>query len=758
MTFNLLINPILYLIICGVSLYLLIRFIFSSTTLETAKIKRTVFAIRFSILAILLFILANPTIEKSANQDNNKKQNIFLIDTSKSMSMEEPESRLNQAEKLFTETISTNPKIAKNSHLYHFDDKFYPKEIKKNQPLIANGKSSNLANALNQLIDKTHNQGIANIIVCSDGNIHDRENLGKAARLAKRLGIPISTYTAGDCKNLYNVFIENCYTVRTAIPHSIVTLRVLLNQQGGTENEQATLSLKSHSGSVRPVSKELILKPGITETSLQFRMGSLSESFTLQITTETTEVTQNDNSFDFKITVQDPKIKVLYMEGSNLMYQKSPVPPIEQVWAYEFMPEAWTETGRIEVDTFTVTEQKAEGGELYNIRDARQTIPTKYEDFMKYDVIICSDVNLSIFSKEQLKWVVELVNERGGGFCMIGGITSFGKGKWDKTIWEKMIPVDMEIEDKGIESIPFLPNIPKSAINHPIWQLDKNHKKNLAILATHPAFGGTNIVKRAKPGATVLATHSRHNDMPVICVQPYGKGRSMAFTSDSAGGWAQTYQSSWGPGKRNNQYYRKFWVNVVTWLAENSINRKRSKIIGDSNAITYKAGDTVKVNVKVLTTSDTQKLRNYKVNATLELKKSPTVELVYDSNQGKYFGELTLPDELVGNEVKIYFSAADEKMKLIDDDNIDIRIIKRDKEFTTITPNQKILQELAKTTGGKIINNKQELNKFLNTKKRQKPNEGVHYPVPLWDHIIIWLLIIALFTSEWIIRKYLRFA
>ena len=220
-------------------------------------------------------------------------------------------------------------------------------------------------------------------------------------------------------------------------------------------------------------------------------------------------------------------------------------------YAYELIPRALNQAGDIEVETLIVDQQLEVGGRLYRLRDPNRGFPTTREELFKYDVVICSDINRYVFTDAQIEWVRQLVAENGGGFVMIGGNTSFGSGGWDKTLWEKMIPVDMEIYGKGLIWQTIGTSVPAAARTHPIWRLLPDDAANNKVLDNHPTFMGTNQVSRAKPGATVLlesAPGKASNNnyyygpasnirQPLICVQTYGRGRSMAFTSDAAGGW-----------------------------------------------------------------------------------------------------------------------------------------------------------------------------------------------------------------------------
>ena len=63
----------------------------------------------------------------------------------------------------------------------------------------------------------------------------------------------------------------------------------------------------------------------------------------------------------------------------------------------------------------------------------------------------------------------------------------------------------------------------------------------------------------------------------LLAVQEIGKGRMMAFTSDTTSSWGRDFETTWGekisPNGRlteyncDSRYFRSFWVNAVRWLA-----------------------------------------------------------------------------------------------------------------------------------------------------------------------------------------------
>ena len=175
-------------------------------------------------------------------------------------------------------------------------------------------------------------------------------------------------------------------------------------------------------------------------------------------------------------------------------------------------------------------------------RRSERGYPETREELFHYDVVICSDIRREAFSQEQLQWTRDLVAQRGGGFAMVGGNTSFGAGGWDQTIWDELIPVKMSGDGpnsfgQGYTGGAFRVLVPPTAERHPIWRIAEDPQQNAAILAAMPQFYGTNLIDRVKPGATVLGLTDRPMPlagvMPVFACQQFGRGRTFAMTTDT---------------------------------------------------------------------------------------------------------------------------------------------------------------------------------------------------------------------------------
>jgi uncharacterized membrane protein len=405
-----------------------------------------------------------------------------------------------------------------------------------------------------------------------------------------------------------------------------------------------------------------------------------------------------------------------------------------------------------------VDEQLATGGKLFRVEDKERGYPAAREELFAYDVVICSDINRSIFSEEQLEWTRQLVAENGGGFAMIGGYTAFGAGGWDRTVWEQLIPVDMATQDEGYvwEDIPVA--VSPAARHHPVWHLAKDPAESERILAAHPVFKGTNLVNRAKPGAQVLAYWEKR-DMPLITVQSYGRGRSLAFTADAAGGWGERYQTEWGEGEgeHDNRHYRRFWLNAVRWLAENSLASHRTEFLANADALQYRPGEAVALRARFHLVDDPARLRPFTVSARLAEAPDVVASLQLDPARHQFLGNLPLPTDLTGEQATILVAAANPAGETVAEEQVVVGLDHTSLELADPDPDQPALATLAELTGGEILTDPGQFRALLTRPADQPGPDARRYAVPLWDSAWLWLLALLAMSAEWFYRKALRF-
>ena len=196
--------------------------------------------------------------------------------------------------------------------------------------------------------------------------------------------------------------------------------------------------------------------------------------------------------------------------------------------------------------------------------------PTRSRPCRRYKAIILSDIGANTLLLPPSVWlhgrptpnrlrVIEAFTAAGGGLAMIGGYLSFqgidGRARWHRTPVEHALPVVCLPQDDRLE-IPegFRPEI--LAPDHPLFA---------GVKGSWPLLLGANeVVARLRPDVSVLAQLPEdQGSHPLLVTGEYGRGRTLAWTSDIGPHWAPDAFVAW-PG------YRQFWLNVAAWLTDPS--------------------------------------------------------------------------------------------------------------------------------------------------------------------------------------------
>ena len=188
--------------------------------------------------------------------------------------------------------------------------------------------------------------------------------------------------------------------------------------------------------------------------------------------------------------------------------------------------------------------------------------PQTVEELLKYDVIIISDCGANTFLLPAVTFVqcnpsvnklmlLQQYVQAGGGLCMAGGYLSFmgieGKGRYNDTPIEEILPVNFLKHDDRREHPEGLCVTIDPSVNEIFSGVGE---KIEGILGYNKAI--------PKQEAKVLATFD--NGDPYIVLGTFGKGRSIAYTTDCAPHWSS-------PALCRSENYRILWQNMVRWLA-----------------------------------------------------------------------------------------------------------------------------------------------------------------------------------------------
>jgi uncharacterized membrane protein len=721
---------------------------------------------RWLIIAAVTACLLNPQWVEEIQHDR-KSRVAVLVDTSRSMGTKDvPQGRLAAARNWLGNNLADSPPPGATVEYYTFDKSLA--RASGLDALSAQGEVTGLAEALDTLLAAPREDPLLGVLLCSDGIENMRGDAEAMAKLYRRKGIPIHTLAVGTTNDARDIIVENVQVKRAVPNQAPAKVGISLRSRG-------------YAGQVVPVhvlkGKELVashairLKDGAQrlEVNLTPRAKGF-QVFEVQVPAQPGEWLASNNRSVFGLEVVDPTIRVLYMEGTP----QNPGSPMPE-WKY--LKDALESDANIKVKTLyrrfgnngqflnTVDTDPETGEKIYPVEHATKGFPRTLAGLLEYDVVIHSDIRTDSFTGDQLKNMARLVEEHGGGFVMIGGNSAFGKGGYHRTVLDRLIPVAME-QEADSQARPFHPQVPVNALSHPIIALGATRQETELIWGRKfPLLYGCNLVDRAKPGAVVLAVDptmaNAYGPRVILAVQNVGRGRTMAFTSDTTRTWGKDFETTWGeriiaarPLSEENcdsRYYRQFWVNAARWLAAARLSRTNSPVsleIARSHSL---PGERVAASVVVRDkesriVSDAEVL--VLLSSTSETNRA--VKAVFDRASQAYLLDLvatTAGDYMVT-------AAATAKGQKLGEDRQLLVCESGDRELGDLRARPDLMAAIASASGGRALsvseNSAVEGASLFNT---APPPAIERRHTPMWDRW--WWLsgILAALTIEWSVRR-----
>jgi uncharacterized membrane protein len=722
--------------------------------------------LRAGALGVLLVILLDPVRVSETRLPPRPPSVAYLIDGSRSMALDRPQRRLDLAKQIIRLAELQLPAEGRpRVETLGFAESLVA------QPdvmgLTATGAETRLRGALEELPGRLGDDAPRAVVLFSDGRATDAAGLDEVAQGYKRMDMPIHVVPLGNSDTVGDVAIQDIVVPREARSGTRIPIRVVVRSRGYAAG-RAELRIQSllDPGRANLARLPITLADGESEHELVLDSDKAKGPLVVEVPPLPREATADNNRVPFQIAARTGKIRVIYMEGT----------PANE---YHWIRDALIEDPDIECVALEVDAQ-------YNLRQRLQRVdnralgyPATREELFTYDVVICSDINRGAFTQAQLDWTVELVGQRGGGFAMVGGQTSFGSGQWDQTVWDGIIPIDMSGArtqgDNALWNVVLKIEVPRDALDHPIWRIVDDPQKNRQVLNRMPVFYGSNLTDRLKPAATVLGSarvalpmrgQRSATLMPVFSCQSYGKGRTFALSSDSTVDWGRDFEKLWGEG--DNRYFRKFWRNVVRWLAENSPSANR-RLRVETDKVIYHAGDPIQVSATAFD-AKLEPTQQYRLVATLQraagrisgagtAPPAASTSMTPSAAKGDYAATLTIPrlDELQPSgaggvrKVTLRVTASDGD-KTVSQANVEIDVMDDSLEYRDPRPDPALLRRLATTSGGRELHNASELASLLTSFQAGRPDTIVSKS-PAWDHAGLWALLVGLLTAEWVARR-----
>jgi uncharacterized membrane protein len=710
--------------------------------------------LRGMLLAGLVILLLNPIDRQETVLPPRPPSIVLLVDCSQSMSLGVGSSRIDRVKQMIDGAMRRIP-MERPIQVRFFRFGNHLAKVPSLADLDANEDASRLYEALERLPSRIAGDSPDAVVLFSDGAVPQKDELTEIAAAYRERNIPVHAMIPGDDDLRGDIAITKLTVPARVTSGNKATIRAVIESRGFDQQRLLIAVRPADRPNAPPLaSLPITLTDGLTPCELVVTADPSQGDLVLDVPILDGEAVATNNRIPFRLAERDRKLNVLYMEGTTGN-------------EYRWIRDALQEDSDIRCVPMVVNNQYATRPRLQRVDDPYRGYPATREELFEYDVVICSDISYQAFTPEQIDWTVELVNSRGGGFAMVGGHTSFGSGGWDRTPWEKLIPFDMTGRRDYLNQT-FAVEIPTEAVSHPIWNLLDDPIQNQTALAAMPSFTGTNLISRVKPAATLLGQSgsplSRVGVMPIFACETFGRGRTFALSSDSTAAWGYYFETQWG--ENDNRYFRKFWRNVVRWLAEHSLASQR-RLIVHTDQVIYSPGESIQIEAEAFDT-DFNPTTDYRLTARLvsestasgqlELANESLYDLDANPSLQRYSASIpaTLPavwDDLSQpmQKVKLQITAW-EGDKDLATATVDLQFLHDSSEWLQPQSQPETLQRVAESGGGTLLTSQRELDQLLQSLDAT-PGEVLVHRLPKWDHWFIWVFFLGLLATDWTLRR-----
>ncbi|HKV04817.1 MAG TPA: glutamine amidotransferase [Candidatus Acidoferrales bacterium] len=679
------------------------------------------------LAALLLVLLWQPAILIA---ELKPQQNVIaiLVDDSRSMGISEGGvTREAQAIKALQGGVLTALERNFQARLYRLNDHLTQvsdlKELGE-----ASAPSTHIGESLRQLVAETSDLPIGAVILLSDGSDNSGGiDLDTISALRNR-HIPVHTVGLGAEQMPNDAEIDDVIVSPHAMADSRLAATVSFHQSGYA-GRKTTLSVRD--GEKTLASQDITYsadKNTQTETLL-FNVGAAgAKNLQFSIEALPSEENRANNSVMRLVRVESDKRRVLYVEG-------------EPRWEYKFIRRAEDDDRIVQiVSMLRTTENKIYRQGISDPKELADGFPTRAEDLFGYQAILIGSVEAGYFTPAQQDLIREFVDRRGGGLLLLGGRFALADGIWGGSNLADLLPVTLPNRKDTFHRAPATAELTPAGADSIICRLVDDSDRNVQRWKKLPYLMDYQDAGTPKPGAVVLAEmKGGGREMPMLITENYGRGRTAVLATSGTWRWKMSQPLG-------DTTHDMFWHQLLRWLVSDTPGGVVASV---SNQALFDDGHirlSAEVRDKEFKPAADARVEAHVtgpngISAMVEMSPAPDTPGVFQADwsaekPGSYIAEITAArgQEVLGSDA-VMFQRRDGVAE----------------SFHT-GQNRELLERLASQTGGRYWR-PEELSKLSSEIPYSEAGITVRETKELWNMPAIFLAIILLRFSEWLLRR-----
>ena len=683
-------------------------------------------ALQWATVAVLLLLLWEPAISVTTLKP---QQNIVavVVDDSRSMALSDTGSATREAQAV---------DLLDNKLLRSLRGKFQVRLYKLGtgvnrfahlNELQAAEPSTQIGRGMRELADEAATLPIGAVVLLSDGA--DNSGGVDTATLAelRRRRLPVNTIGFGRETLQNDVEIEDADVPGKALAGSRIQTRVIFRQDG-LAGRRTALVVRADGRVVASRQITLSNAPEQTET-VEFNAGKSGvERVEIKIDPVAGETNAANNQLTRVVSIDTAKRRILYVEG-------------EPRWEYKFLRRAAEDDPALQVvSMLRTTQNKIYRQGLSNPNELADGFPSKEEDLFAYDGLILGSVELAFFTEPQQQMMREFVDRRGGGLLFLAGRWGLGDGGYNAPPISELLPVNLPQRKNTFQRSFVAAELTEAGKESPICRIEEDPVKSADHWEVLPYLANYQDPGTPKPGAVVLANvNAGGKRIPLLAIENYGRGRTAVLAT--AGTWRWKMQQ---PAADTSQ--PTFWRQLLRWTAGATPSRVTASTpnrdLADDGEMELRAEvrdkkyfplSDAEVNAHVIAADGSSE--------NLPLKPDPESPGRYRTPwnaalAGSYVAEITARQgsETLGSDVLAF-----------ERENGVAENFHREQ-------NRPLLEKLAEETGGRYYTPK-NAGRLADEIAYSDAGISAREMKDLWNMPAIFLLLLALRSAEWLLRR-----
>lgn len=675
--------------------------------------------LQVAMLSLALLALWRPALLFRTLQPGQNAVGV-LLDTSASMALPDPQqSRLQQAMAALNAPPVQQLLKDYQPRRYRFASEAAP--VTDFAGLSADGGATAIGDSVQQVLRGLQGTPLGALLVVSDG-ADNRASLDpeQLAAIAAQ-GVPVHVIGVGRETLPEDLELEDVLLPQKTLPGTRLAARVSIRHDGA-----GTARVKAYDGDRFLASADITLPAESTLTSgtVNFELPDTGfRALRFAVDPKPGEHELGNNARTRVVQVASQRASVLYVEG-------------EARWDLKFMRRALDHDQGVRLVTWLRTSPNGYYRQGVDPPDElKDGFPLDRATLFKYDAILVGSLPAAVLKPQQQQLLHDFVSERGGSLMMLAGPNGLGAGGWAGTPVGRALPAQLVDRDDSFHRTQAQAVLTPRGRRSALLKLADEPAANDAAWSGLPKLADYQEIGTLKPAAvSLLNVRAGNQESPLLVMQPYGRGRSWILATGGTWRWQMLLPLA---DQRHEQFWRQLLRELVSNVPEAFAVQAHS--VGDKLVVSADARDASFMPLQGVALSAVAT----RGGDTVPIALQPVA-----GQPGSWRGEA------VASHAGAYFVdvSASRNGRTVASGRTVVQHDSQDAEAFNLRQNRALLMQLARATGGRYWK-PDELAGLPEAVRASAAGVTRQELRTLWDAPIVFFLLLALKTAEWLLRR-----